>query len=346
MQHPCRQFYQNVLLAQYYTTPKPSMPSWIGISTPMHQLSEISILGFNHEHAEEPSSLYGTPAGLDSSPSWYSLVNSNEAVFMNPLLMPTLESPRLVHNDSSFPVVDLGLTTICWGEFSDPHLPSSQLGSDDALYAHSLRLGTPNHSIEHPERARSLPDLEIETSTLPSRASTPLAETAPAYMQLRYAQTGPDVMSSVETCAGEPSEVTTASRSEITAAKVGTYSCTYHGCTLRFETRALLQEHKRKIHQLAKARNSHHGPPTFISQVGPHRCDIINPKTRKPCNTVFSRPYELTRHEDTIHNTRKHKIQCVFCAGRTFSRADALRRHYLKCHSDKEFPNSAARRCK
>ncbi|KAI1317979.1 hypothetical protein F5Y16DRAFT_392422 [Xylariaceae sp. FL0255] len=326
MQHPCCRFYQNVLLAQY-ATPRPSMPSWTGINTPMHQLSEIPIPGSNHEHAEEPSSLYGTPAGLDSSPSWYSLVNSNEAVFMNSLLMPTLESPHL-------------------GEFSDPDLPSSQLGSDDALYAHSLRLGTPNHSIEHPEQARSPPDLEIETSTLPNRVSTPLAETAPAHMQLSSVQTGLDVMSSVETCASEPSTATTASRPEITAAKVCTYSCTYYGCTLRFETRALLQKHKREKHQLAKARNSHHDPTTFISQAGPHRCNMNNPETRRPCNTVFSRPYDLTRHEDTIHNKRKQKNQCVFCADKTYSRADALRRHYLKCHSEEEFPNSAARRRK
>ncbi|KAI1316001.1 hypothetical protein F5Y16DRAFT_406919 [Xylariaceae sp. FL0255] len=301
------------------------MPSWTGINTPMHQLSEIPIPGFNHEHAEEPSSLYGTPAGLDTSPWGYSLINSNEAVSTNPRLMPTLESPHL-------------------GELSDPHLPGAQLGSDNALYAHSLRLGTPNHSMEYPELARSPPDLEIETSTLHRTASTPLAETAPAYVQLSSAQTGPDVMSLAETCAGGPSEVTTASRPEVKAAKVGTYSCTYRRCTLRFKTRSLLQEHKREIHQLAKARNNLHDPTTFVSQAGPHRCNMTNPTTRKPCNTAFSRPYDLTRHEDTIHNTRKQKNQCVLCADKTFSRADALRRHYLKYHSDAEFNSAAGRR--
>jgi uncharacterized Zn-finger protein len=53
-----------------------------------------------------------------------------------------------------------------------------------------------------------------------------------------------------------------------------------------------------------------------------------NPSTGKPCNTVFSRPYDLTRHEDTIHNVRKEKVRCEICTDeKTFSRPDALVRH-------------------
>ncbi|KAK4096672.1 hypothetical protein N658DRAFT_435613 [Parathielavia hyrcaniae] len=65
------------------------------------------------------------------------------------------------------------------------------------------------------------------------------------------------------------------------------------------------------------------------TQVGPHRCDRINPNTGKPCNQSFSRPYDFTRHEATIHNPLKQKVRCNLC-GKTFCRADALTRHYQK----------------
>jgi hypothetical protein len=34
-------------------------------------------------------------------------------------------------------------------------------------------------------------------------------------------------------------------------------------------------------------------------------------------------PYDLTRHEDTIHNAGKQNARCIKCVG-SFSRADAL----------------------
>ncbi|PHH81112.1 hypothetical protein CDD80_2097 [Ophiocordyceps camponoti-rufipedis] len=80
-------------------------------------------------------------------------------------------------------------------------------------------------------------------------------------------------------------------------------------------------------------------PGLLNTQAGPHRCDRINPSTGKSCNTVFSRPYDLTRHEDTIHNARKQKVRCDLCAEeKTFSRADALTRHYRVCHPDVDLP--------
>ncbi|KAI0014809.1 hypothetical protein F4780DRAFT_154738 [Xylariomycetidae sp. FL0641] len=138
-----------------------------------------------------------------------------------------------------------------------------------------------------------------------------------------------------------------------TNADGGTYTCTYHGCTLRFETPALLQKHKREGHRQANALNHIRASPASTpsstavlnSQAGPHRCDRINPSTGKPCNTVFSRPYDLTRHEDTIHNARKQKVRCDLCTEeKTFSRADALTRHYRVCHPDVEFPGKHRRR--
>ena len=81
------------------------------------------------------------------------------------------------------------------------------------------------------------------------------------------------------------------------------------------------------------------------TQAGPHRCDRINPSTGKPCGTIFSRPYDLTRHEDTIHNARKLKVRCDLCTEeKTFSRADALTRHYRVCHPDVELPGKHRRR--
>lgn len=133
-----------------------------------------------------------------------------------------------------------------------------------------------------------------------------------------------------------------------TGAESGTYTCTYHGCTFRFETPFLLQKHKREGHRqtqgLSGSREPNIAPGLLNTQSGPHRCDRINPSTGKPCHTVFSRPYDLTRHEDTIHNARKQKVRCDICTeGKTFSRADALTRHYRVCHPDKELPGKHRR---
>lgn len=83
-------------------------------------------------------------------------------------------------------------------------------------------------------------------------------------------------------------------------------------CTLRFETRPKRQKHKREANRRiggARARPVHgegasamtSATPVRNSQAGPRKCERINPATGKPCNTNFSRPYDLTRHEDTIH---------------------------------------------
>ncbi|CAM1509240.1 Fc.00g029790.m01.CDS01 [Cosmosporella sp. VM-42] len=130
-----------------------------------------------------------------------------------------------------------------------------------------------------------------------------------------------------------------------TTAEGGTYTCTYHGCTMRFETPSLLQKHKREGHRQTQALNGPRAGTVLGSQAGPHRCNRINPSTGKQCNTVFSRPYDLTRHEDTIHNARKQKVRCNLCTEeKTFSRADALTRHYRVCHPDMQLPGKHRRR--
>ncbi|KAG5985117.1 hypothetical protein E4U55_001366 [Claviceps digitariae] len=135
-----------------------------------------------------------------------------------------------------------------------------------------------------------------------------------------------------------------------TEADSGTYTCTYHGCTLRFDTPTMLQKHKREGHRqtqplISSRLDARSTSNVLHSQAGPHRCDRINPSTGKSCNTVFSRPYDLTRHEDTIHNARKQKVRCNLCTEeKSFSRADALTRHYRVCHPDMELPGKFRRK--
>ncbi|KAK3321149.1 hypothetical protein B0T19DRAFT_403723 [Cercophora scortea] len=165
----------------------------------------------------------------------------------------------------------------------------------------------------------------------------------------------PSRMSSAEVGTTDSSPHTSSpQRPTTTSADGGTYTCTYHGCTLRFETPALLQKHKREGHRQAHGLNAPRRPDSagsgmttalLNSQAGPHKCDRINPSTGKPCNTIFSRPYDLTRHEDTIHNARKQKVRCDLCTDeKTFSRADALTRHYRVCHPDVEFHGKQRKR--
>ena len=153
-------------------------------------------------------------------------------------------------------------------------------------------------------------------------------------------------------------------RPDDTSADTGTYTCTYHGCPLRFDTPAKLQKHKREGHRHGSSPHHHHhstasSSPVAVDaaaagavvtaghhgQAGPHRCDRTNPSTGRPCGTDFSRPYDLTRHEDTIHNARKVKARCQHCADeKTFSRRDALTRHMRVVHPEINFGARARRR--
>ncbi|KAM3425730.1 hypothetical protein BST61_g7664 [Cercospora zeina] len=152
-----------------------------------------------------------------------------------------------------------------------------------------------------------------------------------------------------------------------TRANTGAYTCTYHGCTQRFNSPIDLQKHKRDYHRSQQKNRESTSPNTTAddessssprseaspapsgsgmtsaailarnSQAGPHKCTRVNPSTGKPCNTIFSRPYDLTRHEDTIHNGRKQKVRCPMCREeKTFSRNDALTRHMRVVHPEVE----------
>jgi 26S proteasome regulatory subunit N4 len=160
----------------------------------------------------------------------------------------------------------------------------------------------------------------------------------------------PATMTSMESSSSEYAPEARSPRRATATADTGTYTCTYHGCTLRFETPAKLQRHKREGHR-SSAAWAGQGDDGMTSagarntQDGPHKCERINPSTNKPCNTIFSRPYDLTRHEDTIHNARKQKVRCHLCTeDKSFSRNDALTRHFRVCHPDHvEFSKSRRR---
>lgn len=132
-----------------------------------------------------------------------------------------------------------------------------------------------------------------------------------------------------------------------TSSEQGTYSCTYHGCVQRFDSPAKLQKHKREGHRQVSPNSGSASPNLALrnSQAGPHQCDRINPSTGKPCNSIFSRPYDLTRHEDTIHNARKLKVRCHLCTEeKTFSRNDALTRHMRVVHPDVDWVGKQKRK--
>lgn len=143
-----------------------------------------------------------------------------------------------------------------------------------------------------------------------------------------------------------------------TTASSGTYTCTTPDCHARFDAASKLQKHRREAHRASSQyastpttpTSATHNPQAAANNVsrnnapGPHRCDKVNPQTGKPCNTVFSRSYDLTRHEDTIHNNRKQKVRCHLCTEeKTFSRNDALTRHMRVVHPDVDFPGKSRR---
>ena len=219
-----------------------------------------------------------------------------------------------------------------------------------------------------PEFHASLTSMEsTKSETYPAGARTPTSPQSATTPGSAPRSLGP---SSSPRGSSTPSGATVASgatpatpipRPASTASDAGTYTCTYHGCPLRFETPAKLQKHKREGHRPttpSSATGSGSGsgggaggtaasaaPGTAGTQAGPHRCDRLNPSTGKPCRSVFSRPYDLTRHEDTIHNARKQKARCPLCAeAKTFSRSDALTRHMRVVHPEVELTGKHKRK--
>jgi hypothetical protein len=189
-------------------------------------------------------------------------------------------------------------------------------------------------------------------SDTPSQTTlgTPVLQHCPFIARPTASHDSPPRLSSSGTSSVAPGGNMPPSRDKLasTGADSGPYTCTYCGCSFRFQTPRLLKKHKRECHRKtsdpgALRANIFSMAPSFLNtQAGPHRCGRINPGTAKPCNTVFSRPYDLTRHEDTIHNPHTKKVRCNLCTEeKIFSRADALTRHYRVCHPDTEVPSES-----
>ncbi|EEB05298.1 transcription factor Rsv2 [Schizosaccharomyces japonicus yFS275] len=71
----------------------------------------------------------------------------------------------------------------------------------------------------------------------------------------------------------------------------------------------------------------------FAKQAGPFRCTLPARNSNEICNTVFSRTYDLVRHQDTVHAKNKAAFKCSICGDqRVFSRHDALVRHMRVKH--------------
>ena len=214
-------------------------------------------------------------------------------------------------------------------------------------------------SMRSEQSDQQVPDFP---STLTSMESTK-SESGPEQT------TRPPAFASQETVSSQRSEaLSPPQRPTDTSANAGSYTCVATNCSARFDTAAKLQKHRRENHRTSPA---HHAasPSTTTTTTssttsrpqqnaqaaannvsrnnapGPHKCERINPSTGKPCNTIFSRSYDLTRHEDTIHNNRKQKVRCHLCTEeKTFSRNDALTRHMRVVHPDVDFPGRNRRR--
>ncbi|SMN20260.1 similar to Saccharomyces cerevisiae YDL020C RPN4 Transcription factor that stimulates expression of proteasome genes [Maudiozyma saulgeensis] len=71
-------------------------------------------------------------------------------------------------------------------------------------------------------------------------------------------------------------------------------------------------------------------------------CRLVNLITKEPCSAQFSRSYDLTRHQNTIHAKKKIVFRCSECMKmlgnegyeKTFSRLDALTRHIKSKHEN------------
>jgi hypothetical protein len=174
---------------------------------------------------------------------------------------------------------------------------------------------------------------------------------------------------------GSMTAAATISRPQHTTADTGSYTCSADGCYQRFDSAVKLLKHGRDAHPVRQSLSStgtatsspeeddgRSSSPAVApgilgssmtaaalaernSQQGPHKCTRTNPSTGKPCNSIFSRPYDLTRHEDTIHNRQKQKVRCQYCREeKTFSRADALTRHMRVVHPEVDFHGKRGRK--
>jgi len=358
--------------AQYARSQSPSSSSVSRSDSPFRRGSPY------HQTNNYNSSLVGTAAATreqnrhtDAAYGMKSQMRSSEEA------QPKTISPKdamLVYpeadDDSKMPLFPDGSASEYDGQYNGPdQYNTAAQSSFDTTSAQSYRRdswATPQFPSNYSTAvATSLPQTaKFDFTSAPVQGNThnlPLASASqyrstPSRMQSTMEQTPefPAHLTSMDSSASEAEPPSGSQNSDMfvrkptsTSADSGTYSCTYHGCSQRFETPQKLQKHKREGHRSANASAAMTSAAILErnSQAGPHKCDRINPTTGKPCSTVFSRPYDLTRHEDTIHNARKQKVRCALCVEeKTFSRNDALTRHMRVVHPEVDFPGKHRRR--
>ena len=72
-----------------------------------------------------------------------------------------------------------------------------------------------------------------------------------------------------------------------------------------------------------------------LAQTQRFECQKINPNRGRPCATTFTRIYDLSRHDATVHNPKKEVFKCWNCTKvPDFSRRDGLMRHTRVVHPD------------
>lgn len=262
--------------------------------------------------------------------------------------------------------------------FPTPQLPSSS--QDSTSPTNQYHIMAPNNAGSNQaypfisqSRRQSSSMRSGESEVPPFPASLNSMESTKSESS-REPNVRPPAFRNQETILSQRSELSPPlSRPADTSANTGAYQCATKGCSARFDTNAKLKKHRRENHteppksptpSTPRSLSSHtrssatlvatpktsnssinHASSSRNNSTGPFRCERINPGTGRPCNTIFSRSYDLTRHEETIHNNNKKKSKCQICTeDKTFSRHDALTRHMRVVHPDVDFPGRNSKR--
>ncbi|KAK9450682.1 uncharacterized protein V1518DRAFT_370782 [Limtongia smithiae] len=239
----------------------------------------------------------------------------------NDVVMPT-STPKL-----------FGPTPSSSSNSSSANLPleeQSDIESGDDSFLDSEYFSTPKsipRSVGHPTPT-GFEDMAVETPTQSSSVSSPVASD--------YEDASSFAVSPVSDASYRPpggasfdSRFNVGSSSRIEP-DISIEESTCPECSVVFPSLQQLRAHRRIHHSQTPPRKK----LPLSAHTGPHRCTYVSPKTGKPCNKIFSRPYDLIRHQETIHSAERRTYKCDLCDDdtKTFSRPDALARHIRVKH--------------
>ncbi|EER42269.1 C2H2 transcription factor [Histoplasma capsulatum H143] len=174
--------------------------------------------------------------------------------------------------------------------------PSQPQQRQQARRAHPPQGQRENNLVHHtPEFPRQLPSMDSTSSDTNTSASN--------RSPLRAAPTSNPT--------GEP-----AKRPDDTSSDGGTYSCTYHGCILRFETPAKLQKHKREAHRQTTP-GSHAMSTLFFKEKRRKTKQDAIPHSilSTTCAAISIQAYASERKAPR----KAYVMQCIMCCARCFS---------------------------